>query len=115
LQTLTEYVTGFAVSPDYAHDGTLLATTYEKGAYMSTDGGATWRPRDVGLGSPSGSKFAPIFRMFDVAFSPNYSSDGTIFTANWWNVMKSTDRGASWTPSTVGTLPASTLRHFVIA
>ena len=53
-------------------------------------------------------------RLHNVQFSPNYENDGTIFTATWWDVLKSTDRGVSWTTIPVGTGPRD-LRQFVIA
>ena len=115
IQTLVNYVVGVAVSPDYADDGTVVATSYVKGAYLSTDRGATWRGAHVGLGSSPGTKFAPKMpRLHNVQFSPNYENDGTIFTATWWDVLKSTDRGVSWTTIPVGTSPPD-LRQFVIA
>ena len=115
IQTLVNYVVGVAVSPDYADDGTVAATTYVKGAYLSTDRGATWRGAHVGLGSSPGTEFASKMpRLHNVQFSPNYENDGTIFTATWWDMLKSTDRGVSWTTIPVGTGPRD-LRQFVIA
>ena len=80
VQTLAEYVVGLAVSPDYRNDGTVIATTYLKGAYLSRNRGTTWEGRHVGLGTTEGSNsFAPIYRLTTVQFSPDYVEDGTIF------------------------------------
>ncbi len=114
LQTLTDYIVGLAVSPNYAEDATVIATTYVKGAYISSDRGVSWTARDVGLGT-GGTKFAPIERLHDVQFSPNFANDGTIFSATWYSVLKSVDRGASWTTIPVGSAAPGTLRQFVIA
>jgi photosystem II stability/assembly factor-like uncharacterized protein len=115
VQTLTDYVVGLDVSPDYTDDGTVIATTYVKGAYLSTDRGATWKGAHVGLGAVPGNKYTRIERLHNVHFSPDYANDGTIFSATWTNLLRSTDRGISWTKIAVGTAPAGTLRQFVIA
>jgi photosystem II stability/assembly factor-like uncharacterized protein len=118
-QTLTEYLTGLAVSPDYAHDHTVVVNSYVKGAYLTTDGGSTWRWADNGIGAPlsEGNKFAPVRRLFGVAFSPDYANDGTIFSATWDRIIKTTNRGESWTQIAVPLAPGeiSATRLFVIA
>ena len=115
VQTLAEYVVGLAISPDYRNDGTVVATTYLKGAYLSSDRGMTWEGRHVGLGTSEGSNsFAPIHRLTNVHFSPNYVNDGTIFTAGHTSLLKSTDRGASWKELQV-LPPEATQQLFAIA
>jgi photosystem II stability/assembly factor-like uncharacterized protein len=114
IQTQTEYVVGLDVSPDYEEDATAIVTSYVKGAYVTNDGGATWLERNVGLGSPSGT-FAPVSRLHNVHFSPNYSADGTIFSATSSIMLKSSDRAASWNRIPVGDYPTSTYRQFIIA
>ena len=115
VQTLTDYVVGLDVSPDYADDATVIATTYVKGAYLSKDRGATWNDAHVGLGAVPGNKYTRVERLHNVHFSPDYANDGTIFSATWTNLLRSTDRGVSWSRIAVGTAPAGTLRQFVIA
>ena len=115
VQTLAEYVVGLAISPDYRNDGTVVATTYLKGAYLSSDRGMTWEGRHVGLGTSEGSNsFAPIHRLTNVHFSPNYVNDGTIFTAGHTSLLKSTDRGTSWKELQV-LPPEATQQLFAIA
>jgi photosystem II stability/assembly factor-like uncharacterized protein len=114
IQTQTEYITGLDVSPDYENDTTAIVMSYLKGAYLTNDGGATWLERNVGLGSAAGM-FAPVVRLHNVQFSPNYRTDGTIFSATSSIMLKSTDRAASWRMISVGTFPSSTYRQFVIA
>ena len=114
-QTLSEYVVGLAVSPDHAADSTLGVTTYVKGAYLSVDGGSSWTPSHVGLGHPltDGNKYAPVRRMHNVVFSPDYANDQTVFSAVWTRVVKSTDGGYSWTEIPVAGSPV--LRQYVLA
>jgi photosystem II stability/assembly factor-like uncharacterized protein len=95
-ETLTEYVTGLAVSPDYARDGTVVAATYVKGAYISRDRGATWPTSFVGLTGAPGTDFSSLQRLQSTAFSPNYASDRTMFMCSSGIVFRSTNAGASW-------------------
>jgi photosystem II stability/assembly factor-like uncharacterized protein len=119
VETLSEYVAGLAVSPDFADDGTVAVTTYVKGAFVSRDGGGTWGFANRGLTVDelaSGNKFARLRRLHDVVFSPDYANDGTIFSANWVRIVKSTDRGASWEEMEVSPPPpGEVLRQFVLA
>jgi photosystem II stability/assembly factor-like uncharacterized protein len=119
LETLSDYLVGLAVSPDFANDGTVAVTTYVKGTFVSREAGESWQLANDGLTVDdvgSGNKFAPLGRMHNVLFSPDYAEDGTIFTANWVRIVKSTNRGASWTEVEVGPPPTDDiLRQFVIA
>jgi photosystem II stability/assembly factor-like uncharacterized protein len=114
IQTLTEQVVGLAVSPDYAHDATVVATTYVKGAYVSNNGGTTWKDSHVGLGTVHGNGFAPVYRLTNVRFSPNYRNDGTIFSAGGTDFLKSSDRGASWTAIPIAAVPPGTNRETLV-
>ena len=118
IETQAEYVTGLAVSPDYAHDGTVVVNTYVKGVYVSRDRGRTFSASDTGLehALAEGNKLLPLWRMHNVVFSPDYAHDHTIFTATWVAFVRSTDGGRSWHSATVSSPPAgSPLRQFVIA
>ena len=114
IQTQTEYVVGLDVSPNYENDTVAIVMSYVKGAYLTNNGGTTWAERNVGLGSATGS-FAPVARLHNVHLSPNYPSDGTIFSATNSIMLKSTDRAASWNAIPVGNYSTSTYRQFVIA
>ncbi len=121
VETLVDYIAGLAVSPDFADDKTVAVASYVKGAYLSTDGGRRWKLSDRGLEHviSAGNKFAPVKRLHNIVFSPEYAKDDTIFSASWTAFLKSTDRGRSWTTEYV-TLPtdpaaAAELRQFVIA
>ena len=51
-----------------------------------------------GSGYPisDGNEFAPVRRLHNVVFSPDYANDDTIFSATWNRILRSTDRGRSW-------------------
>ena len=118
VETQGDYIVGLAVSPDYRRDGTVVVTTYVKAAYVSRDRGATWAVSDRGLEHPvdDGNEYAPVRRLHNVAFSPDYARDGTIFAATWDRFIRSTDRGRSWTQIQVAPPPPDgPLRQFVIA
>jgi photosystem II stability/assembly factor-like uncharacterized protein len=90
IDTLSRAIVGLAVSPDYQHDSTVAVVTYLGEAYISQDKGTTWKALNQGLELP---RFTNNFqepyqdprRFFDIAFSPNYRSDKTIFTTLLWN------------------------------
>lgn len=119
VNTLTEYIVGLAVSPNFADDSTVAVTTYLKGAYVSDDAGTTWRFANDGLlldALGPGNGFAPVYRLHNIAFSPDYEHDGTVFSATWTRLLKSTDRARTWTRIRVAAQPDTpTLRQFVIA
>jgi hypothetical protein len=79
-------------SPYYAVDRTLCYFLMEWGEriYCSQDGGNTWAERDPDLVGHLENQENRI------TFSPNYPSDGTIFTISIAGMSRSTDGGASW-------------------
>ncbi len=98
----TSTIISMAVSPNYEKDSTVAFATYVKEINISKDKGATWQLAMKGLEIP---RFTKDFkkpnqdprRFFDIAFSPNYSSDKTIFaTVLWDNFLRSTDSGNHW-------------------
>jgi photosystem II stability/assembly factor-like uncharacterized protein len=105
-------ITALAISPNYKNDNTLAIVTYVGMPYISQDQGETWTVTNKGLELP---RFTLSFdnnhnnhnkyqdqeqdprRFFDVAFSPNYSSDKTIFaTTLWTKIIKTTNQGKGW-------------------
>jgi photosystem II stability/assembly factor-like uncharacterized protein len=117
VETLVDFVVGIDVSPDFEQDSTVAVTTYVKGAYLSTDKGRTWESINTGLDEPTqANSFAPVRRLHNVVFSPDFAKDDTIFSATWPNFIRSTNGGRSW--STIDVVPPSpqlVLRQFVIA
>jgi photosystem II stability/assembly factor-like uncharacterized protein len=116
IETLADHIVGLAVSPSFADDRTVAVTTYVKGAFLSRDGGDTWSDANEGLDDDVGNTFVPLRRLHNVTFSPDYPDDGTIFSANWDDVVRSTDRGRTWQAITVSPPPpGDRLRQFVLA
>jgi photosystem II stability/assembly factor-like uncharacterized protein len=115
IQTQADNVVGLDVSPGYENDASAIVNTYVKGAYATNDGGATWVERNVILGVGQSNEFAPVARLGNLQYSPNYAADGTIFSASAFVLLKSTDRGASWAKIAVGDYPTSTYRQFITA
>jgi photosystem II stability/assembly factor-like uncharacterized protein len=118
VETQSEYVTGLAVSPNYASDGTVVVNTYVKGVYISRDDGRRFVASDTGLehAISAGNKLLPVRRMHNVVFSPAYATDHTIFTATWDRFIISHDGGATWRSVLVAAVPQTEdLRQFVIA
>jgi photosystem II stability/assembly factor-like uncharacterized protein len=102
IDTLSRAIVGLAVSPDYQNDSTVAVVTYLGEAYISHDQGTTWKALNQGLELP---RFTNNFqepyqdprRFFDIAFSPNYRSDKTIFTTLLWSkFLFYTDRDQRW-------------------
>ncbi len=79
-------IEGLAISPDYHTDHTLAFSTYRLGAFLSRDGGQTWRAANKGLAT----------RLSDITFSPQYPSDRTVFAASTDFFYKSTVQATSW-------------------
>ncbi len=86
-----------AVSPDYAHDQTLLALAYwptptaggqQFGVFRSEDGGANWVEGSTGIAAAS---------LFDITFSPGYAQDQTAYlTTLDGGLYRSQDGGQTW-------------------
>lgn len=117
VQTLVDYITGLDVSPNFANDSTVAISTYVKGAYLSTDAGEAWQTIDTGLEVPGAlNSFAPVHRLHNIVFSPDFAEDRTIFSATWTGFLRSSDGGSSWTSVEVAPpTPEQVLRQFVIA
>lgn len=95
LETLyQDIITGLALSPVYARDKTLAVNTYLAGTYLSHDGGNSWQTESTGIAQAR--YWSGLARMFDIAFSPNYAEDATIFSAQENHIVKSTDGGKHW-------------------
>lgn len=86
-----------AVSPNFAGDGIAFGgewmANYQGGAiglgpHKSNDFGQTWQAAtsEIYYSDP----------VLDYAFSPNFTSDDTVFAATWGDILKSTDEGETW-------------------
>lgn len=92
--TSAEDVKAVAVSPNFASDRTVLlflmsnSVGFDHYVYRSTDGGTTWVKGKTLYGSTD-----PL----QVAFSPSFASDGTVFVTTVSMLYRSTDSGLNWT------------------
>ncbi|MDY6782650.1 MAG: YCF48-related protein [Cyanobacteriota bacterium] len=95
-------VIGLDISPNYENDSTLALATYVGNIYISHDKGETWQNVTDGLEVP---RFTKNFkkphqdprRFFDIAFSPNYASDQTLFSSVLYtDILRTTNDGQFW-------------------
>lgn len=81
-----------AFSPAFADDGTVLVGTESGGIFRSSDGGESWTPWGVGIGSPAGS--SPINALW---FCPDRQHVGICLAATADGIIfRSKDGGAIW-------------------
>lgn len=113
VETLADFVTALAVSPDHANDGSLFAGTYVLGTAGSTDHGGTWQVRNDGLEVENSD--SSVRRVHALAYSPDHVRDGTMFLTSTASVYVSTDRGESWTRSVVDAPYGADQPRFTIA
>ncbi|MCY3833128.1 MAG: hypothetical protein OXG85_08920 [Chloroflexi bacterium] len=78
------------VSPDFARDGFLLASTLEDGVFSSTDRGLRWQSWNFGLFDLS---------VLCLALSPAWSSDETVFAGTETGLYRSANGGRAWRPT----------------
>ena len=94
---LEQAIITMAVSPDVAHDGTILAVTSDGTLFSSTDRGGTWRTVSL-----PGSGMA-----MSVALSATFDKDGLMWVSlPEGQLVSSADRGQTWIDSYI-TRPAS--------
>ncbi len=83
------HVTALAVSPDYAHDRTLLAGIAGLGIFKSSDSGRLWQPSNAGLMSMG---------IRQILLSPGFGDDEAAFAqvVSSGELYRSTDGGSTW-------------------
>ena len=88
LETMpVSLIRGLAVSSRKNFNTSIAITTYGGGFYISYNKGLDWTINNTNLTRT---------RLSDVVFSPAYSSDKTIFSAQRKFLLKSTDDGKTW-------------------
>lgn len=85
-----KFLRDFAMAPDYPSDNRLFVSIQNEGIARSEDGGATWLP----------ATHPHIYNNLQIALSPNFQSDDTLFAMNGHSsgggAWRSTDAGNSW-------------------
>jgi len=81
------HITSLVVSPDFAHDGTLLAGTLEDGVFRSSDRGSHWSAWNFGLLD---------LNTLALAISPDFANDETLFVGTESGIFRSTNGGRAW-------------------
>jgi len=86
-------VTSLAISPDFSADGTVYAATRAAGVFKTTDSGDLWQAANVGLDEQAPQTDV---HYFDLAISPAYAEDGTVFLAAWEGLHRSQNGADRW-------------------
>jgi photosystem II stability/assembly factor-like uncharacterized protein len=83
----TRFIRYINLSPNYAQDQTIFASTYGGGNLWSTDGGSTWAFKNTGM----------FVSYTDASgMSPNYANDGIAFSAMGYGLERTSNRGDNW-------------------
>ncbi len=91
-------VTSMAISPTYGEDQTIAVATYLNGAFLSVDGGRTWRAINDGLAYERVWTRAEDYyaRLISIGLSPSFASDRTLFASERGYVLRSETAGEHW-------------------
>ncbi len=81
-------IKGLGLSATGKNGASCAVTTYGGGAYTTDDLGITWSTGNSGLRTT---------RLSDIVFSPAYEADNTLFSSSRGYLLKSLDRGNTWT------------------
>ncbi|RQH15526.1 hypothetical protein D5R40_24735 [Okeania hirsuta] len=103
-QDLETILRSTVVAMAVSNNSTVATVDYVGNINISSDGGKTWKIAQRGLQEPwftrKWESLPPNYdprRYFDVAFSPNYDRDQTLWASFLWTkVARSQDGGISW-------------------
>ncbi len=83
----SDQISDLAISPDFARDRTLLASSRGSGIYRSTDGGRVWRP----------AAYGPDSRWIEALhLSPGFGTDGLAFADGVSTPFYDPDQESGW-------------------
>jgi len=80
-------VSALVISPDYAHDGIVLAGTVEDGVFSTSNRGGNWVAWNFGLLD---------LNTICLAISPGFAQDETLFVGTDSGIFRSTNGGRAW-------------------
>ena len=90
----SRFVQAAAISPTFDSDSTLIVGTAGSGAFLSVDGGASWREQEFWGRRPD---------ITALGFSPTFASDGMILAGTSEDgVYVTTNRGRTWNAANLG-------------
>jgi photosystem II stability/assembly factor-like uncharacterized protein len=87
LSSPPPFVLSLVVSPNFAHDGTILAGTLEDGVFYSGDRGEHWSAWNFGLLD---------LNVICMVISPNFANDETLYVGTDSGIYRSTNGGRAW-------------------
>jgi photosystem II stability/assembly factor-like uncharacterized protein len=96
ILSLSGVINSVAISPNYKNGPTVAIATYLDGVSISNDQGTTWTAINKNLEQFSLVKYYRIADLYGIVFSPDYTSDNTLFTGRWGSFFISKDRGKHW-------------------
>lgn len=84
------------MSPNYAIDTTVMASTWSEGVFISANEGSSWAKYSAGLTTaPQAAKYGdPNFR--DIRISPDFANDKLVFLAGFDGLFISSSGGTQW-------------------
>jgi photosystem II stability/assembly factor-like uncharacterized protein len=98
-------ISSLVISPAFSEDATLFASVRGQGVYKTTDGGAKWRAVNTGFSTEfmrprqtERSRTTPDLSIMDIqlAVSPNYRVDQTIYAGSFEGLYRTEDGGNIW-------------------
>lgn len=87
LPSPPSFVSTLVVSPNFAHDGTLLAGTLEDGVFRSSDRGRHWAAWNFSLLD---------LNVLSMAISLHFADDETLLVGTDSGIFRSTNGGRAW-------------------
>ena len=87
LSSPAPFITGLAVSPNYARDGIVFAATMDDGVFRSSNRGVDWTAWNFGLFDR---------HILSIAVSPNIAEDKNVFLGTESGIFHSINGGLGW-------------------
>jgi photosystem II stability/assembly factor-like uncharacterized protein len=98
-----QVISSLAISPSFSKDATVFASVRSRGVYRTMDGGATWHAVNAGLPIGAGDALESKVHEVEVpgedinlAMSPNFQTDQTLFAGCSSGLFKTEDGGRNW-------------------
>lgn len=87
LSSPPPFITSLTVSPNYARDGIVFATTMDDGFFRSSNRGVDWTAWNFGLFDR---------HILSIALSPNFAEDKNVFLGTESGIFHSVNGGLGW-------------------